>query len=123
MEKQKLLTVTIKDCEVQTFCSGGPGGQNQNKRQTGVRIIHKASGARGEAREQKSQGLNKRAAFRRMAETKEFKLWLKIEASRMAGKPTVEELVDQTLVERNLRVECKDGSGQWVELAEDPTIE
>lgn len=67
------FSVTLKDCTVQTFRAGGKGGQNQNKRDSGVRIIHRDSGARGEARDQRSQLQNKRAAFRRMIETSEFK--------------------------------------------------
>lgn len=62
-----MFSVTLKDCEVQTFRSGGKGGQNQNKRDTGVRIIHHPSGARGEARDERSQLQNKRLAFVRMA--------------------------------------------------------
>lgn len=68
-----MFSVTLKDCDVQTFRAGGKGGQNQNKRDSGVRIIHRDSGARGEARDQRSQLQNKRAAFRRMTQTPEFK--------------------------------------------------
>lgn len=71
--KTLLFSITKKDLEIQTFRAGGKGGQNQNKRDSGVRVIHKASGARGESREHRGQLENKRAAFRRMTETKEFK--------------------------------------------------
>ena len=47
---------------METFRAGGPGGQNQNKRNTGVRWIHVPSGATGEARDHRTQGENKRAA-------------------------------------------------------------
>lgn len=67
MTRELVFSVTVKDCEVQTFRSGGKGGQNQNKRDTGVRIIHHPSGARGEARDERSQLQNKRLAFTRMA--------------------------------------------------------
>jgi len=62
-----VFSVTIKDCTVETFRSGGKGGQNQNKRDTGVRVKHAPSGAVGESREHRTQLENKRAAFRRMA--------------------------------------------------------
>ncbi len=75
-ERQLLFSVTLRDCEVQTFRCGGNGGQNQNKRDTGVRIIHTASGARGEARDERSQLQNKRLAFRRMAESALFGAWV-----------------------------------------------
>jgi protein subunit release factor B len=72
--RTRVLSVTIHDCEVQHFRSGGKGGQNQNKRDTGTRVIHHPSGARGESREERSQLQNKRAAFLRMIETKQFKV-------------------------------------------------
>jgi protein subunit release factor B len=72
MAKEKILSVTLADCRVDTFRAGGKGGQNQNKRETGVRIVHKASGAVGEARDQRSQAQNKKAAFLRMAHSDKF---------------------------------------------------
>lgn len=74
VSRQRILSVSIKDCEVQTFRSGGPGGQNQNKRDTGVRVIHHPSGARGESREERSQLQNKRTAFLRMVDSPKFQL-------------------------------------------------
>ena len=73
-DRIKILSVTIHDCDVQHFRSGGKGGQNQNKRDTGTRIIHRPSGARGEARDERSQLQNKKLAFRRMAESDPFQL-------------------------------------------------
>lgn len=76
MSRTLLFSVKLKDCEVQTFRSGGSGGQNQNKRDTGVRIIHHPSGARGESREERSQLQNKKTAFGRMAEHPLFRAWV-----------------------------------------------
>lgn len=73
-DRYKILSVTLDDCDVQHFRSGGKGGQNQNKRDTGTRIIHRASGARGESRDERSQLQNKRTAWRRMIETPTFKV-------------------------------------------------
>lgn len=87
MTRQNILSVTIHDCEVQTFRAGGKGGQNQNKRDTGVRIIHPPSGARGEARDERSQLQNKRRAFLRMTQTPKFRVWLR----RMTGQMTMED--------------------------------
>lgn len=72
--RRRILSVTIHDCEVQHFRSGGKGGQNQNKRDTGTRVIHHPSGARGESREERSQLQNKKKAFRRMVESPKFQL-------------------------------------------------
>lgn len=73
-QRVKILSITQADCIMQTFRAGGSGGQNQNKRDTGVRYIHPPSGARGESREERSQWQNRKAAWRRMAESKEFQL-------------------------------------------------
>jgi protein subunit release factor B len=72
--RKKILSVTIADCDVQTFRCGGKGGQNVNKRDTGVRIVHRASGARGEARDERSQLQNKKLAWKRMLATPQFQL-------------------------------------------------
>lgn len=110
--RERILSVTIHDCEVQTFRSGGPGGQNQNKRDTGVRVIHHPSGARGESREERSQLQNKREAFIRMTRTPAFQSWMKIECGRDAVRQSV---VCNDLRRENLRIEGRDG-GQWVEI-------
>lgn len=78
--RHKVFSVTIKDCDVQSFCAGGKGGQHQNKTETGIRIVHRPSGAVGESRETRSQLTNKRAAFTRMAQSKKFQDWAKQQA-------------------------------------------
>jgi peptide chain release factor 2 len=54
------VTVNEKELVMQTFCSGGPGGQHQNKTQSGVRLIYKYKGqeVRGESRTERSQPKN-----------------------------------------------------------------
>lgn len=108
-ERQPALSVTIDDCEVQTFRAGGKGGQNQNKRDTGVRVIHHPSGARGVSREERSQLTNKRTAFRRMAESVAFKVWV---GAQVAAGPTPEQRVAEDMQPHNLRVEVRH-DGEW----------
>lgn len=59
------IEIVIKDTdyEVQTFSTGGPGGQHVNKTQSGVRLIHK-SGIRAECRMGRSQHKNKAEALK-----------------------------------------------------------
>jgi peptide chain release factor 2 len=54
------IEIEVKDIdiEMQTFCSGGPGGQHQNKTQSGVRLIHTPTGVRAESRTERSQHKN-----------------------------------------------------------------
>lgn len=42
--RRKIFSVTISDCEIQTFRSGGKGGQNQNKTETRVGVMGDAEG-------------------------------------------------------------------------------
>jgi hypothetical protein len=109
-DRTPVLSVTIDDCDVQTFRAGGKGGQNQNKRDTGVRVIHPPSGARGESREERSQLANKRAAFRRMADSAAFKVWL---GAQLAAGPTPEQRVAEQMHASNLRVEVR-ANNEWV---------
>lgn len=64
---KELFSARKNDFRVDTFCSGGPGGQHQNKTESGVRITHIASGLSAESREQRSQKQNRRIAFERLA--------------------------------------------------------
>jgi protein subunit release factor B len=112
MSRELVASVTLKDCDVQVFRAGGKGGQHQNTSNTGVRVIHRASGARGESREQRSQLQNKKAAFRRMASTAEFQRWAKIEAGRSESmEAEVAREVDRQM--QQVRVEVRQ-EGRWV---------
>ena len=113
---EKLFSVDISDCEVQTFRSGGAGGQNQNKRDSGVRVIHRPSGAVGESREERSQLQNKRNAFLKMDSSMQFQTWIKAEAARLGGQKPIGEVVDEWLVPENLRIEVRE-EGRWKEIA------
>ena len=57
--KQQDLTIRESDLEWETFRSGGPGGQNQNKVESGARVHHRPSGLTIESRTEKEQGRNK----------------------------------------------------------------
>lgn len=113
--KQLLFSVTLKDCEVQTFRAGGKGGQNQNKVESGVRIIHPPSGAVGEARDSRDQLTNKRSAFERMANTEKFKFWLKMETSRLLTGKTIDQVVEEQMNPANIKVEVRGEDGKWME--------
>lgn len=109
--RELLFSVTPNDCELQTFRAGGKGGQNANKRDTGVRWIHHPSGARGESREERSQLQNKKTAWRRMCETREFKAWVRTQAARDAGLGAI---VEREMWPDKLKTEVRE-DGKWVE--------
>lgn len=114
MTRQRLFSVTIRDCRVDTYRGSGKGGQNRNKRDTAVRVVHEPSGAVGQCEEQRNQLQNKRVAFRRMAETKEFQAWVKREAARRSGElAEIERKIDKSM--RFVKTEIYDENGRWVE--------
>lgn len=53
-------------CRFETLRRSGPGGQNRNKVETGVRFYHLATGLVGEATELRAQGKNRRNALERL---------------------------------------------------------
>ena len=56
-----------RDCNIEFFVAGGPGGQHRNKVATAVRLTHRPSGMVVTATERRSQARNRDAAFERLA--------------------------------------------------------
>ena len=116
-KREKLFSVTIGDCRVECIAStGGAGGQNKNRRHTAVRITHPPSGAVGFSADQRDQLVNKQVAFRRMAESKEFKAWHLMVTSRLLSGKSIEQVVEEMMEPKNLKVEGHDEHGRWVEI-------
>jgi len=114
--KFHLFSITKKDFTVQTFCSGGPGGQHQNKVASGVRIIHNESRAVGESRSQRSQHQNRKLALQRLVGSSKFKLWLNRKAAEVIENKTLEQKIDEAIAPENLKIEIKNDSNQWVTI-------
>lgn len=111
--KEKLFSVTIKDCRVDTFTVGGNGGGGKDTSNTGVRVTHPPSGAVGRAVDTRSQAKNKALAFRRMGESKEFRGWVNIIAAELGTGHSIEEHVEAACHPKNIKVEVKDEKGNW----------
>lgn len=116
-DRERILTVTKDDCEWQYFRAGGKGGQAQNKTNSGVRCIHHPSGAVGESREECQQLFNRRLAFKRMTESREFQSWLKrATAKHRVLEAEVDAAVEKQMREANLLIEVSDGRGDWIPI-------
>ncbi|HEV8370347.1 MAG TPA: peptide chain release factor-like protein [Pyrinomonadaceae bacterium] len=56
----------LRECEVDTFRSSGPGGQHVNKTESAVRIKHLPTGVVVTSRAQRSQHLNKAQGLKQL---------------------------------------------------------
>lgn len=112
MKGRKLFTVTPQDCREERYRGSGAGGQNRNKRDTGVRFTHEPSGAVGESEAQRSQLQNRQEAFRKMASSPRFIMWAKAQGqARIEGHASLDRKIDQLMDEQNLRIETGVGCG------------
>lgn len=115
--RELLFSVTASDCRWDYYRGSGAGGQHRNKTESAVRCTHLKSGAVGQAEDTRSQHENKKLAFGRMARTKQFQAWARLEAMRITGKlREIEEKVDREM-RLNLKVEVRH-NGKWVSEAE-----
>ncbi|MDK2970694.1 MAG: ribosome-associated protein [Candidatus Sumerlaeota bacterium] len=58
----------LEECDVDVFCSSGPGGQNVNRRETAVRLRHRPTGVVVSCQDERSQLRNKVRCLERLRE-------------------------------------------------------
>jgi len=56
----------LAECEIETYRSSGPGGQNVNRRETAVRLRHVPSGIIVTCQDERSQLRNRQIALARL---------------------------------------------------------
>ncbi len=100
----------LSQCRVETFMSGGKGGQHQNRTESGVRLVHIPTGIVVTSREERSQYRNKSIALQRLRE--------KLEERNRRPKPRRPTKIPRA--EREKRLEKKKQRGQKKELRKRP---
>ena len=103
----------LRECEVDTFRSSGPGGQHVNKTETAVRLTHLPSGVVVTSRELRSQHQNKASCLK--------KLRKKIE--RLNYRPAKRVPMRKSLGARNRTLEAKSRRSQVKQLRSKPSTE
>jgi protein subunit release factor A len=98
-----------RDCDVEFFIAGGPGGQHRNKVETGVRLKHRPTGIVVTATERRSQSANRDAAYERMAERLEQ--LQRVRKPRRPTKPSVASKLKRQQEKKKLS-ERKQGRGK-----------
>lgn len=122
MERKLLFSVTAKDCEWSYTKGTGAGGQKRNKTSSAVHCTHKPSGAHGYSEASRSQLDNKRDAFVKMANTKEFQHWNRMEAMRRMGVlADIDQKIDREML-LNTKLEIRI-DGKWTEVKESMLVD
>ena len=108
--RKKVLSLTEKDFEIHTFSTSGAGGQRRDRKATGVRIVHPASGVSASCSDTRSQHQNKMRAFKALTSDPRFRYWLDLE---VRGVESVEKWMKNNFTSENIKVEVK-SKGKWV---------
>lgn len=115
-EKQKINILSPKDLDISYYIGSGAGGQNRQKNATGVKLVHRESGAIGQCSETRSREQNKKKAFQNLVNSPKMKLWLNKKMYEIRNQETLEEFVDNWMSEKNLKIEGKDEEGKWTRI-------
>jgi protein subunit release factor A len=119
-DRNLLFRVTAKDFTETHIRGSGPGGQHRNKTATGIRLVHKASGAVGEATDDKSQHVNRANAFKRLREDERWKAWFRDMVLTTQGRETPGDRLERLMDEANITTQILDERSRWVDV--DPSV-
>ena len=95
----------LKECEVETFRSSGPGGQHVNKTESAVRLRHLPSGIVVSSQQERSQHRNKAICLKKLREKIEKLNYraprrIPTRVSRGAKNRTLEEKARRSQIKR-----------------------
>jgi len=94
----------LRECEVDTFRSSGPGGQHVNKTESAVRLRHIPSGVVVTSQQERSQHQNKSLCLRKLREKIEK---LNYRAPKRVPTRVPRSAKNRTLEEKSRRARIK----------------
>lgn len=94
----------LRECEVETFRSSGPGGQHVNKTESAVRLRHLPSGVVVTSQQERSQHRNKSLCIRKLREKVQK---LNYRAPKRVPTRVPASVKNQTLEEKARRARIK----------------
>lgn len=103
----------LRECELDTFRSSGPGGQHVNKTETAVRLTHMPTGIVVTCREERSQHRNKMTCLRKLREAIE----------RLNYRPAKRIPTRRTRAAKNRTLEGKARRSQVKRMRSKPAVE
>jgi protein subunit release factor B len=121
-ERQLLFSVTKDDCDWSYTKGTGAGGQKRNKTSSAVHCHHRPSGAHGYSEASRSQLDNRRDAFTKMVNSREFQTWNKMEAMRRLGVLSDIDSKVQREMLYNTKIEVRI-NGRWTEVKESMLVD
>jgi peptide chain release factor 1 len=120
--RKPIFSVTAADCEWSYTRGTGKGGQKKNKTNSAVHCMHRPSGAHGYSEASRSQAENRRDAFVKMAESKQFREWNRLELMRRLGMiDAIDRQIEYELT-HNIKLEIKI-DGRWTEVKESMLVD
>ena len=103
----------LGQCRVETFRSGGAGGQHRDTTDSAVRLVHEPTGIRATAQDERSQHRNKKLALERLRERLE-------ERNRKRARPPRRKKRRESRRQKRKRVEGKRRRGRVKRLRKPP---
>ena len=101
----------LRECEVETFRSSGPGGQHVNKTESAVRLRHLASGVVVTSQQERSQYRNKAICLKK----------LRKQVERLNHRPAERVATRKSLSAKNRTLEQKSRRAQIKRLRTKPS--
>jgi len=117
--KELLFSITKKDLDIQYFSGTGAGGQYRNKHQNCVRMRHIESGVAVTGQSNRERNGNIKEAFNNLINNPHFRVWHNRRIQEILSGKTLEQKIEESLCDKNLKIEGKDENDRWVDVSID----